>query len=160
MSFSSDNPIITNQLPQTVNLPKMEEGELFQERLIKLLRDITNSVNSKEGGLYTLNETGSSERFYIQDNPQKFRNVYRKTLDFIDLNGANIGASASVNFAHGITGVQESAGIYAHCTATDGRRFTVVFPDVWIDATNAYFVNPIAVDLTQADVIINILKEV
>lgn len=159
MSFSSDNPQIINQVQQTINLPKVSEGPLFQERLEELLRSIANSVNSKEGGLYSLDEKGSSEQFYIQGNPQRFRNVYRKVLDFVNLNGGNIGAGAAVNFAHSITGVAESAGIYAHCTATDGRRFTVVFPDVWIDATNAYFTNPIAVALSQCDVIINVLKE-
>jgi hypothetical protein len=158
MSFSSDIPIITNQLQQTINLPEIKQGQLFQERLEELLREISNSVNSKEGGLYSLAETGSSELFYTQGNPQQFRNVYRKVLDFIDLNGANIGAGAAVNFPHNIVGVFESAGIYAHCTATDGRRFTVVFPDVWIDGTDAFIVNPIAVELTQCDVILNVLK--
>lgn len=158
MSFSSDNPLITNQLPQTINLPEIKQGDLFQERLEELLREISNSVNSKEGGLYSLVETGSSELFYTQGSPQRFRNVYRKVLDFIDLNGANIGAGAAVDFPHNIGGVFESAGIYAHCTATDGRRFTIVFPDVWIDGADAFIVNPIAVELTQCDVVINVLK--
>lgn len=159
MSFSSDNPQITNQLPVTINLPQMDKKELFQERLDKLLKDISNTTNTKTGGLYTLNEFGSSEQYYTQGNPQKFRNVYRKTLDFVNLNGGNIGASASVSFVHGISSVAESAGIYAHCTTTDGRLFTVVYPDVYIDATTAFFTNPDAVALTQCDVVINVLKE-
>jgi hypothetical protein len=159
MSFSSDNAQITNQLPQTINLPSIKDP-IFIERLEELLRNISNSSNQKQNGLYTLEEKGSSEQYYIQGNPQRFRNVYRKVLDFVNLNGGNIGAFSLVSFSHGISNVQESAGIKAHCTATDGRHFTVVFPDVWIDATDAFFDNPIGVTLSQVDVVIPVLKEV
>lgn len=159
MSFSNDQPILINQLPITVNLPKVKESELFQVQLENLLRDISNNVNGKEGGLFSLQELYNSQQYYIQGNPQRFRNVYRKVMDFVEENGGNVGASASVSFAHGISSVEESAGIYANCTATDGRIFTVVYPDVYIDSTTAYFTNPYIVALSQVDVVIQILKE-
>jgi len=160
MSFSSDQPQITNQLPQTINLPSIKERpELFAERVEDLLRQIANSLNSKSGGLKSLAETGASKQFYKQDNPQKFRNVYNKVLNFVDLNGAPIGASASVNFAHVIMGLQQSAGIYAHCTDSAGKRFTVAYPSVYADNTNAYFTNPVALTLSQCDIELNYLKE-
>lgn len=159
MSFSSDNPQITNQLPVTIDLPTLDQKQLFQERLEKLLKDVSNTVNTKEGGLFTLNETGTSQQFYIQGNPQRFRNVYRKTLDFVNLNGGNIAGGAAVNFPHGISGIVENSMIYASCTTIDGRFFTVVFPNVYLDTTLAYFTNPLGVALTQCDVIANILKE-
>lgn len=159
MSFSSNDPAIINQLPQTVNLPSLKDPDLFKDQVEDFLRNISNNCNGKEGGLFTLQELYSSQQYYIQGNPQKFRNVYRKVMDFVEENGGNIAGSGSVNFAHGISSVKESATIYANCTATDGRVFTVVFPDVWINSTNAYFSNPIAVDLSQCDVIIQILKE-
>lgn len=159
MSFSSDKAILINQLPQTINLPEIKNQELFKDQLENLLRNITNNVNSKEGGLFSLAEQFSSQQYYIQGNPQKYRNVYRKVMDFIDENGGNIAGSASVSFAHGISGIQESAGISANCTATDGRRFTVVYPDVYVDSTTAYFTNPYTVALSQCDVIIQVLKE-
>jgi hypothetical protein len=159
MSFSSDNSQITNQAEETINLPSLKDGELFQDRLTKLLRNITNTVNSKGGGLYSLEERGSSERYYKTDNPQQFRNVYRKVFDFVSLNGANIGASEALHFPHEITGAKESAMIYANCTASDERRFTAVFPDCWIDDSDVYFTNPVTVELLQCDLIVNILKE-
>ncbi len=159
MSFSSNEPQIFNQSPLTINLPSLKDERLFLNILSSLLRGLVNNINSKEGGLYTLQEKGNSEQFYIQGNPQRFRNVYRKAFDFVQLNGANIGASASINFTHNITSLVESAGIYAHCTAVDGRRFTSVFPDVWTDSTDVYFINPIAVELSQCDVVLNYLKE-
>lgn len=160
MSFSNDNAQITNQLPTTVNLPDFEEKQIYKEAIEKLFRDHANTVNTKSGGLFTLNETGNSEQFYIQGNPQRFRNVYRKTLDFVNLNGGNIAGGAAVNFAHGISSVQESAGMYAHCTDVSGLRFTIVYPDVYINATNAFVTNPSASALTQCDVVIQVLKEV
>lgn len=159
MTFSSDIPGVSNQAPQTINLPDLSKPELFQERLEQLLRYMNDAINAKEGGLYTLNETITSEQYFIQNNPQKFRNVYRKILDFVNLTGGNVGPNDSPSYPHEITGIEESAFIYANCTATDGRRFSVVFPDVWADNTNAYFVNPIAVELSQCDVILNVLKE-
>lgn len=159
MSFSSNDPAIVNQIPQTINLPKVGDGDLFQERLEDLLTNIANNCNGKAGGLYTLNEKFSSEQYYKQNDPNNFRNVYRKTIDFVQENGGNIGPSATISFPHGISQVQESAMIYANCTATDGRRFTCVFPDVWVDSSDAHFVNPIAQNLSQVDVVICVLKE-
>lgn len=160
MSFSSNEPALINQLPQTVNLPDSKNPELFKDQLEDLLRNITNNCNGKTGGLYSLQEYYNSNQFYIQDNPQRFRNVYRKVMDFVQENGGNVAGSASVDFAHGISSVKQSAGIYAHCTATDGRIFTCVYPDIYITDTRAYFTNPYTVALSQVDVVIEVLKEV
>lgn len=161
MAFSSDIPQITNQLPFTINLPDIKNTSLFQDALEDLLRNISNAVNAKEGGLYNLFEQASSQQYYIQNNTGRFRNVYRKVMNFVNLNGGNIPAAAvALAFPHNMTGVQQSAGITANCTAIDGRRFTVVFPEVWIDATFAYFTNISGSDLSQCDIIINILKQV
>lgn len=159
MSFSSNDAGLINQIPQTINLPKISDPDLFQERLEDLLRNIANNSNGKTGGLYTLKENFSSEQYYRENDPNSFRNVYRKTIDFVQENGGSIGPSVSVSFPHGISQVEEAAMIYANCTATDGRRFTCVFPDVWIDGSDAHFVNPVAENLSQCDVVIGVLKE-
>lgn len=163
MSFSSDQPILINQLPQTVNLPEIREGQLFQDQLEDLLRNISNNCNGKTGGLFTLQEQFNSDQYYqtyVSGQPIKFRNVYRKVMDFVNENGGNIAGSASVNFAHGISSVKESATIWANCTATDGRIFSVMYPNIYITSTRAYFTNPYTVALSQCDVVIQILKEV
>ena len=160
MSFSNDIPGISNQLPINVNLPPFSHERIFLDKLEDALNQITETLNSKEGGLYSLKEVFSFEQFYKQGDVGATRNSYRKVLDFVNLNAANISASASINFAHGISSVEESSGIYAHCTAENGYRFTVVYPYVYCDASNAYFTNPVAFNLTQCDIILNILKEV
>lgn len=159
MSFSSDNAAITNQLPNTINLPDLDNKELFVERLEAILKEITDSVNQKDGGLYTKDETASSQQYYNPDDPQEFRNVYRKVFDLIDLNGANVGASASLSYPHEMVGVSGSAMISANCTDSDGKMFTVVYPDVHINEDDLFFTNPVALELLQCDVVINAIKQ-
>lgn len=161
MSYNSNLPSLTNQLPTTINFPAISNSpQEFQDNLETLLRTVCYIINQKEGGLYNLVEQASAMQYFRQSNPQQFRNAYRLTMDFVNLNGGNIAASATISFPHNIDGIKESAGITANCTATDGRIFTVVYPNVWVTATNAFFVNPVAVPLSQCDVVINILKEV
>lgn len=162
MAFSSDIPQITNQLPFTINLPEVKTDKIFKQELEHILRYISSSLNQKEAALYTLTEQGSNQQYYIQNNTGQFRNVYRLTMNFVNLNGGNIPVSAiPISFPHNMVGVKQSAGITANCTDTNGTIFTVVYPYVYINATNAFLLNNNAsgFPLTQADVIINILKQ-
>lgn len=158
MSFSSDNPAITNQLPQTINFPDMDDKELFVEYLEDKLKEISDTVNQKDGGLYTLEETASSQQYYDRDDPQCFKNVYRKVFDLIELTGDDIGPGDTVGFPHEFNSITGSAQIYANCSSNDGKYFTLVYPDVYLDDLNINFVNPTTDTLNQADVIANILK--
>jgi hypothetical protein len=159
MSFSNDNPAITNQLPQTINLPDLDDKKLFVEKLEDILKEITDTVNQKDGGLYTLNETASSQQYYMPDDPQSFRNVYRKTFNLIALSGDDIAGSDTVSFEHGFNSIEGSAQIYANCTSSDGKYFTVLWPYVWLSDTDVNFVNPTTDILIQVDVVAQILKE-
>lgn len=160
MSFSSDNPQVTNQISQTINLPKIQQSDLFQERLEDLLRNIANNVNGKIGGVYDQNEKGTSEQYFIDNNPQRYRQVYRKTFDMVDLNGGNIAPGATAGpFPHGISQVKESAHIWANCTADSGEVFSLMGTNVFADATDVTFTNNTPFTLTQADVILNLMKE-
>jgi len=159
MSFSSDQPLVVNQVPQTITLPPLSKAELFIGKVEDYLKDHAETLNGKEGGLYSQQETYSSQQYFTAGDPQTFRFPYRKCLDFVELNNdVNIGASASIDFAHNITGVFESALIYANCTSTDGRRFSTMGPDIYVDTNRAYFTNPYTVALSQVDMIINVLK--
>ena len=158
MSFSSDDALIKNQLPQTVNLPDMKDEDLFTDSLEGLLKNIADTVNGKEGGLNSLQERGSGAQFYSKDNENQLRNVYRKIFDLATLNGGSIGGSDTIQFTHEITNLCESAGIYAHCTSVDGLFFTAVFPDIRLTRTSVIFTNPHTQALTQCDVVANYLK--
>lgn len=168
MTFSSDQPLLVNQLPQTIDLP--EEPELLRQLLANHLRDISNSVNSKEGGLYSLLEQYCSNQYFILTNPQLFRNVYRKTFDMVDLNGGPIVAGATASFAHNITGVVAATRIFGTATNSDVPPKFIPLPyasatlvtdqvQVYMTSTNVVIINgSTQTDLTQCYVTLEYVK--
>jgi len=156
MAFSSDQPLVSNQLPISIEFP--EEQPLFVDTLTQMYKRIADSVNRKEGSVYSIQENATFKQYPTAGNPQQFKNVYRKTFDLVNLNGGNIAGGATVNFAHGITGIVCGALIYAGCASTDPRYFTVVYPNIYLDATNVVFTNPLGSAVTQCYAVAEYLK--
>jgi len=88
MTFSSNASLNTNQLP--ISLDVNPEDKDFQSILLLYLRRVANAVNTKESGLFLLQETANFEQWYQPGNPQQNRNAYRTTADLVILNGGNI----------------------------------------------------------------------
>lgn len=88
MTFSSDNSLNTNQLPISFDVNPQESG--FETTLLLYLRRVANAVNTKESGLFLLQENANFEQWYQVGNPQQNRSAYRITADLIVLNGGNI----------------------------------------------------------------------
>ena len=143
-------------LNYTLTLP--EEDVEVKNALMDSYQQTASAVNNREISIYSLQEIPNGTQYYRNSDPQKYRNANRKLMDFVLLNSGNLAASASFSFPHGIENVLESALIYANCTATTGEIFTLVYPNVWIDATDAFFDN-VALILSQCDIVIQILKE-
>lgn len=97
MSYSSDNPSLQNQLPLSVELS--EDPKDFRYDLNDLYQSIASSVNNKIGGLYVPQEKINSEQYFDPLNPQRFRNVYRMSVDFGALPNAG-----TKSVAHNILG--------------------------------------------------------
>ena len=156
--FSNDQALISNALPISVDFEESKE-ELIPT-ISLLYKRIANSVNGKESALYSLAEISTFISYFTSDNPQKFRNVYRKCFDMVQLNAGNIPAGGPpITFAHNINGLFESALIYANATNTAGQRFSFMYPNVYLNGTMVVVVNPDAVNaLSQCDVIANYLK--
>lgn len=93
MSSSSDNPLLANQLPISLDVKPEENG--FQDILLLYLRRIANASNTKESGLFLLQETANFEQWYQIGKPQQNRNGYRITVDLVMLNGGPIGAGTT-----------------------------------------------------------------
>lgn len=93
MTFSSDPALNTNQLPISLDVNPDEKD--FNSILLLYLRRIANAVNTKENGLFLLQETAPFEQWFQTANPQQNRNAYRITADLVALNGGNIGAGAT-----------------------------------------------------------------
>lgn len=158
MSFSSDVALQSNQLPISLDVPSPDSPE-FLSVISLQFKKMTDTINTKEGSLYLLNENASFKQWYTQGNPQQNRSVYRKVFDLVELNAGPIGAGATVSFPHNINGVIESAMIYAACTSTEPRYFSIMNDTVYLNATTVNFTNPLGVSLTQADVICDYLKQ-
>lgn len=156
MAFSNDQPMVSNQLAISIDFPP--EFDPFLTVITDTYKKIANVVNTKEGALYNPNEVATFKLLAGPTTSTPPRNVYRKVIDLVNLNGAPIGASATVNFPHGIIGITNTMLIYASCTSSTSIFFTVVHPDVFVDATTVTFTNPLAVTLTQAIAIIEIVK--
>jgi hypothetical protein len=93
MTFSSDRSLNTNQLPISLDVDPQDKE--FQNILLLYLRRVANAVNTKESGLFLLQENASFEQWYQIGNPQQNRNGYRITADLVALNGGNIPTGAT-----------------------------------------------------------------
>lgn len=147
---------MSNQLPVSQEFPKVNEA--FDQTFSVHMKRISDSVNTKEGALYLLNEIANFKQYFTQGNPQVNRAAYRKTFDLVNLNGGNIAPGAMAPVAHGISGISSAALIYVGCTNTTPNYFTVVYPNIYLDNTNIYFTNPSAAPLTQAYAVCEYLK--
>ena len=105
-------PINTNAvyLPTTQYFP--DEAEKFKSVLTFVYSDIARRVNDKEIGFFDLVEFLTGEQWPVVGNPQQKRQTFRKIFFFSD---------ASLNFAHGITGITLCTHIYG--AFTDATNF-------------------------------------
>ena len=87
MTFSSDPSLNTNQLPISFDINPDEPG--FQATLLLFIRRIANAANTKESGLFLLQENASFQQWF-GSTPQENRNGYRTTFDLVALNGGPI----------------------------------------------------------------------
>ena len=150
----SDLALVVNQLQESIEFsPDPREN---QEAISLAYKRTASAVNTKTGGLFSLQEQFNFEQFSVMqpnNTTQAFNNVYRKTFNL----GA-VGGSATVTVPHGIAGLLATTLIYASCTSTAPTYFTVVYPSVYLDATNVNFTNPSATPLSQCFVIAQYVK--
>src|SRR5690606_21721899 len=118
--------------------------------ITQLYKRIADVVNRKEGSVFPLNETSTFKQYPISGNPQKYNSVVRKVFELIDLNGGNIAGGATVNFPHGITGIDQGTLIYVGCADTTPIYFSVMYPSIWLTSTDIFFTNPSANPVTKA----------
>ncbi len=149
MSFSSDVALLSNQLPISIDL-EPEKPE-FQEQLNLAIKRITDSINTKEGALYLLQELATFKQIYNLNPGDVYtlsvnRNVYRKTFDLVKQSGGLvIPPGAYPAFNHEISNLFNAVLIYASCTSDEAspQYFTVVYPNIILNQTQILFTNPL-----------------
>lgn len=168
MSFNNDPALLVNQLPIAIEFP--QDDQKFLETITLIYKRIAQAVNTKEGGLFSLQELFSSQQYFTAGNPQQFRNVYRKVFDMVVLNGGAIAPGATASFAHNITGVVAPTHIYGGATNSDAPVKYIPLPyvsatlvtdqvQIYMTSTNVVLVNGATqTALTQAYVVCEYLK--
>lgn len=121
MSFSSDQSQLYNQLPISIEFPAADHPD-FVGSVTDAFKDVANSVNSKEGGLYDLQELSNSEQWFIIGDTQNFRFGYRMTVNFGAL--PNTGTKS---VAHGIANIDANFSITRlYASASDPVGFNYI----------------------------------
>lgn len=136
MTFSSDNPLNTNQLPISIDVNPSEKD--FHSTLLLYIRRIANAVNTKESGLFLLQENAPFEQWYTVGNPQQNRNAYRITADLVLLNGGNIPAGSTSLVLSSSTQPQNIKGYlypvqgFGGAVDTGGLSYFLNDPDIYV----------------------------
>lgn len=140
-----------------------EDFEEFRVKFLEVYRDLANNLNTKEIGIYDLQEFLTGQQWFTTGNPQKKRQTFRRVYSI----GA-IAAGATLNTAHGLTGITAFTAIYgtAVTDAVDYRPLPYVSTvalnqqvSLTVDATNIIIVNGAgAANITSALVVLEFLK--
>jgi hypothetical protein len=153
-SNTSDSALKINQLPITVDIPKNPDD--FYDYLSLHIKRVSNAVNTKTGGLYTLQEQFSSNQYFTPNNPEQFRNVYRLTFDMVAQNGGPIAHGATVSVAHNIplpNPISNLNGVHIFGSATNSditpkrmplpysSQTTTLNIEVYFNDTNVVLIN-------------------
>jgi hypothetical protein len=166
MTFSSNQPLNTNQLP--ISFDVSPEDKEFDVTLIQYVRRIANAVNTKESGLFLLQENASFEQWFQTGNPQQNRNGYRITVDLVAINGGNIPAGATNIVLTSSTQPQLIDGYlypvqgFGGALDTTGISYFLNDPDIYVrynDSTNTITIqNNSGNDLTWCVWVMEYLK--
>lgn len=170
MTFSSDPSLNTNQLPISLDVNPDEKG--YQDTLLLYLRRIANSTNTKQSGLFLLQETANFEQWFQTSTPtsgnsQQNRNAYRLTMDLVALNGGPIGATATIVLTTTTQPVAPIGYLYpvqgfGGALDTIGKSYFLNDPNVYIrftSSTNTISVtNSTGSNLTQCYFVFEYLK--
>lgn len=143
--FSSNQPLVTNQLPISVDFPRDQDD--FIDTITLLYKRIANAVNTKDGALYLTQELANYQQFFTPNDPQTLRNVYRKVINFGVL--PNAGAKA---VPHGINFTTQCTMTRMYGTATDNVNLLYIglpFVEVAVPA-NGHI--QLSVDATNVNV--------
>lgn len=113
MAFSSDAALQSNQQSISLEVPKPDDPDFVKIMSLYMKRS-ADSMNTKEGALYTLKEVATFQQYFVASEPQRTRNVYRMTVNFGAL--PNTGAKS---VPHGIAFNSECSITRMYGAATD-----------------------------------------
>jgi len=145
MSFLPNNSL-TSFVPTDVILP--DDPTELRRSLDDILRKIIDALNDKQIGHYNTVEGVNGDKFFTPGDPQNFKGVYRKVIDF----GA-LPNSATKSIAHGITISSTTEFTHIYATATDPSTSFIPIPYVDMSGGNNHI--QLSLDSTNVTIITN-----
>lgn len=139
MTLSSDLPLVANQLPVSLEFPPLRNESAFIQTLTNTLQQIADTVNTKEGALYLLQELATFQLYYITADPQSSRPTYRRTYDLVSLNGGAIAVGATAIALTGsnlINGINTPTLLNVTATGAGPVYYGTSSPDVYCNFDN------------------------
>ncbi|MHC4710665.1 MAG: hypothetical protein ACYTA3_09620 [Planctomycetota bacterium] len=130
-------------IPPSVILP--EDPTLLRNVLTEKLQRLIEALNDKDIGQYNTVELLNGQLFFTDGNPNKFRHVFRKVIDFGSL--PNTGTK---NVAHGLTWNANTRFTRIYGTATDPSTRSIPLP--YVDTTAGSSIE-LSVDTTNVQII-------
>lgn len=118
MGISSDNPLVSNQVSNP-NFPNDFKG--LRDLLDREWKKLVDAINSKEGGLYLLQELATFKLYFDINNPLNALNVYRKVINF----GA-LPNSTTKRIPHNISFNSVTRMTHIYGTATDPSSLSYI----------------------------------
>lgn len=130
-------------IPPSVILP--EDPTLLRIILTEKLQRIIEAINDKDIGQYNTQELINGQLYFTDGDPNKYRHVFRKVIDF----GA-LPNTGTTNVAHGITWTTNTRFTRIYGTATDPSTRSIPLP--YVDTTAGSSIE-LSVDTTNVQVI-------
>lgn len=140
-----------------------EEFPAFRFKMLPLYTQIANCVNTRQIGIFSLQEFLTGEQWDTSGNPQLKKQPYRQVFYI----GA-IATGATSTTAHGITGITSFTHIYGTCVTdvVDYRPIPYASAtavnqqlELKVDATNITIISGAAApNITSAIVVLEYLK--
>lgn len=159
MTFNPTNSLAP-YLQTSVFFP--DDFDAFRLKFLSLYRDIANIVNTRQIGVYDLQEFLTGESWFTTGDPQKKRQPYRKVFEI----GA-IATGATSTTAHSLTNITAFTHIYGTCITdvVDFRPIPYASAtavnlqiELKVDATNITIINGAAApNITSAIVVLDYL---
>lgn len=142
MSFSSDAPLVANQVSDS-DLP--DNFEDFHEVFERDYKKLIDAVNSKESGLYLPQELATFQLYFNEDTPNVNRNVYRKLVVFGPLPDAS---EKRVQHEITFTNVTRLTRMYGAATDPSGIQF------IPLPFSSPTLINNVTLEANETDIII------
>ena len=128
MTFNLSNAI-TSYIPEDISVP--EDSVEASRVLTSSLKQIISALNDKDIGHYNVVEGVNGQKFFTPNDPQRFKNVYRKVIDLGGLN--DFTAVNPQNTAHNIQITAGMVIVRLYGVATDPS--TTYIPLPYMDMT-------------------------